>query len=533
MGLAFLPIPGLHYDEILFLHPFLYDWSLFRARVEGTDIPLMLMSYVGALKTWLYWPLYTYLPASVWTIRLPVLLLAGVNVWLIYRLGRRLWEPRAGLLAAALAATDPTLLLSQVFDWGPVALQVFLSLSALLAWLRWRDTGSKAGLALFGLCCGLALWNKAIFAWLLLAVCAAALVTWPRFCHPRGWIPATQRYGAAWAAGLAAFLLGAAPFLAYNVRYRSATVEQNARFESSFPSHKLHTMAASLDGHIIGTDVGLFAIWEEACTVSSLRPDDPAPELAGALLWLPWSTWTPWLLMIALAVTVCQWRRSEAAAVRFLLLVFVLHSAIAVWTVGGGSGLHHYAPLLPALFLAIGGAWSMLWQLAASAGQRAAGWAPLLVAAVALAGPLQGAFTLSAWQQRAAQCGGRPIWSHATQALATHIRTHPSMRFYAVDWGIDAQVVYLAEKRGHMAHLGELNEEVVTEGPQFERIATIFADPSTRLVGFPQGAGNIAAQHQRLEELLALHGYRRVESGRISDPQGRQGFLLWSLEALR
>ncbi len=533
MGLLFLPLAGLHYDEILFLHPFLFDWSLFRAPIARTDIPLMVMSYVGALKTWLYWPLYTYLPPSVWTIRLPMLLLATGNVWLIYRLGRRLWDPRAGWLAAALAATDPTLLLSQVFDWGPVTIQVFLSLSAALAYLRWRDTGKPTALALCGLCCGLALWNKAIFVWLLFAVGCAALITWPRYWHPRAWMDTSLRCRLAWAAGLAAFLLGATPFLAYNLLNRTATVEENARFESSFPAYKLQTMAASLDGHIIGTNVGLFAIWEGSCTVGTLRPDAPVPELAGALRWLPWSTWTPWLLMLSVVVALWQWRSRGAATVRFLMLVFLLHSAIAISTIGGGSGLHHYAPLLPALFLAIGGAWSIARTVATFAGPRAARWAPLMLAFVALASPLQAALTLAAWQQRAAQCGGRTIWTHATQALATHVRAHPAMHFYVVDWGIDPQIIYLAEKRGHIADLGELNEEVATDGPRFHRIATLFADANTRLVGFPRDAGSIDARYRRLEELLDLHGYQLVETGRIGDPQGRQGYLLWRLEPLR
>src|SRR5690606_12059962 len=108
MGIAFLSIPGLQYDEILFLHPFLNDWALYHSQYFGQEIPLMVMSYVGALKTWLYWPLYTWLPPSVWVVRLPMLLVGCLNIWMLYRLGRRLWSPRAGVVAAAFAATDPT-----------------------------------------------------------------------------------------------------------------------------------------------------------------------------------------------------------------------------------------------------------------------------------------------------------------------------------------------------------------------------------------------------------------------------------------
>ncbi len=532
MGLAFLPLPGLHYDEILFLHPFLFNWSLFRARIEGTDFPVMVMSYVGALKTWLYWPLYTFLPASVWTVRLPVLLLGSWNVWLIYRLGRRLWEPRAGLLAAALVATDPTLLLSQLFDWGPVAIQIFLSLSAALAWLRWRDAGSKGALALCGLYCGLALWNKAIFVWLLMAVFIAALMVWPRAWLPRAWPGRWHGQGWAAAAGVSAFLLGAAPFLAYNLMEKATTVQQNARFESGFPAHKLPALAGSLDGHVIATSVGMFAVWEEACTDGAMQSLRPATPLPTNLQWLPFRTLTPLLLAGTALLLLWQWRQSETAPARFLLLVFLLHSALAIMSVNGGTGLHHYAPVLPAVFLAIGGAFSVATKLAAGRGGGTAAWPSMLLVGLAVAAPLYGALTLVAWQQRAAHCGSQQIWTQATEGLAAHVRAHPGQRFYATDWGIDPQVIYLAEKHGNVGFLGELNEQVAKEGPLHERVAAIFANPQTRLVSFPPGWEVISSHGERLAALLALHGYRKVEAGRITDPRGRLIYVLWRLEAL-
>ncbi|MCU0227809.1 MAG: glycosyltransferase family 39 protein, partial [Bryobacterales bacterium] len=403
MGLSYLPLAGLQHDEILFLHPFLFDWVLFRARVEQTNIPLMVMSYVGALKTWLYWPLYTYLPPSVWTIRLPMLLLATVNVWLLYRLGKRLWDPRAGRLAAALAATDPTLLLTQIFDWGPVTLQNSLSLGAMLLFLRWLDHGARRWLALCCFCCGLALWNKAIFAWLLVAAPVACALTWPHLLHPKRWMVFFRSHALAAVGGVTAFALGAAPLLYYNWREASVTVRQNARFESTFPTLKLYTLAGSLDGYLIGSDVGLFSIWERACTVGRLAPETPPPALPGALQWLPWSTWTTWLLAGALLVSLWFWRRPQAAIVRALLLTFVIYCGLAMALVNGGTGIHHYVPLLPALFLAIGGAWSLLdTQVRGKSRSRAAPPLAGLLAALAILVVLQSALTIAAWQQRAA-----------------------------------------------------------------------------------------------------------------------------------
>ena len=87
----------------------------------------MVMTYIGSLKTLVYWPIFRIFGASPWTLRLPVVLLGAITIFVFFHLARASGGARAAAIGAFLLATDPVFLLTNTFDWGPVALEhVFL-----------------------------------------------------------------------------------------------------------------------------------------------------------------------------------------------------------------------------------------------------------------------------------------------------------------------------------------------------------------------------------------------------------------------
>ena len=94
------------------------------------------------------------------------------------------------------------------------------------------------------MCFGLALWNKAIFLWALSGlVVGAVLVFW-------------REIGKVWTlrnAGLAAvgFLLGALPFVIYNVRHPNVTLGSNAHIDTTALVPKLGFASQTLNGSIL------------------------------------------------------------------------------------------------------------------------------------------------------------------------------------------------------------------------------------------------------------------------------------------
>ena len=58
IGFILIPYAGIQMDEALFAGPYYHSVPReFRIRLFHHDIPLMVMTYIGTLKTLLFWPL--------------------------------------------------------------------------------------------------------------------------------------------------------------------------------------------------------------------------------------------------------------------------------------------------------------------------------------------------------------------------------------------------------------------------------------------------------------------------------------------
>ena len=103
-------------------------------KILGHRIPVMLISYLGALKSWVYAPIFRFWKPSAVSVRVPVILAAGLTVWLFWSLLRRIAGSRAASVGCVLLASDTLFLITSCFDWGPVVLQHLLLVSALSVW---------------------------------------------------------------------------------------------------------------------------------------------------------------------------------------------------------------------------------------------------------------------------------------------------------------------------------------------------------------------------------------------------------------
>jgi 4-amino-4-deoxy-L-arabinose transferase-like glycosyltransferase len=172
--------PGLLYDEVLFVNAALGGEgdSFVHARLCG--VPVMLMSYVGALKAWLYAPVLAAFGVSPATLRIPCILLAAATLLVLGLLAERLFGRRAGLLFLLVLATDPGSFATSRVDYGPVVLAGLLK--ATLVWLTfaWLSAPTAARSWAIVLVTALGLFDKLNFLWLVLALAGAMLVVHPR-----------------------------------------------------------------------------------------------------------------------------------------------------------------------------------------------------------------------------------------------------------------------------------------------------------------------------------------------------------------
>jgi len=154
-SLTFLQLPGLQYDEVNFVNAALGNenglfvaWS---AKIFGRKLPLMIMEYIGALKSGLYVPIFKIFGTSAITARLPVVGIGLITLLFSYVLFRRMFDRRIAIVGLLLFATDPTFIFANKLDWGPVSLMLVLELSSLcFMWDSSSVSGCTTKLSLFG-----------------------------------------------------------------------------------------------------------------------------------------------------------------------------------------------------------------------------------------------------------------------------------------------------------------------------------------------------------------------------------------------
>ena len=219
-GQAFLPHLGVQNDEALFASAIYEPRAVaYMLHIGHSQVPLMLMSYLGTLKAWIYSPIFRAFGTGVWALRDPVLLAGVASVWLFFLLLRRMAGERAAIIGCGLLAADSLYLLTTCFDWGPVALQHLLLVGGLLLLIRFYQTSKDLALAGGCFVMGLAMWDKALAAWMLTGIVVAGIVTFRRQILA---VITVRRV----VMGALAFSLGALPLIIYNAgqRFVDATI---------------------------------------------------------------------------------------------------------------------------------------------------------------------------------------------------------------------------------------------------------------------------------------------------------------------
>ena len=431
LAALFIPYAGIQADEALFSTPlFPHVSNDLRLPLLPHHVPLMVMTYIGSLKTLLFWPIFRIFGAGPWTLRLPVALLGAVTIFVFFHLARVSGGAWAAAIGAFLLATDPVFLLTNTFDWGPVALEhVFLVTGC---WFVYRF-GSKIGpddgrdariwdLAAGFLCWGLALWNKAIFVWALSGLIAGGvLVFWPEI--RRCWKPRVVLVAAA------AFLCGALPLVIYNLSHANATLTENAHLDPrSVPGKwiqvELAANGASLFGYMTGEE------WWP-------NPQAPHSARGRAASWIrehlgQHRSTGFYYVFGALLLAAPWWWKYRAA--RFSLVFMAVAWFLMALTHDAGTSAHHVILLwpFPILFVSVALA-SLPW--------RPIAWA---AAAVMIAMNL---LVLNQYVYQFERDGAGDVFTDALYPLSATLDSYADRTLYVVDWGIYENLNLLHEGR--------------------------------------------------------------------------------------
>lgn len=512
-GFAIIPYLGIQNDEALFAAPlYLQNSKEFSITVWHRQIPLMVMTYIGTLKSLLYLPIFSILGASVWTLRVPMVLCGALTIFFFFKLASRAVGSRGAAIGAFLLATDPSFLMTNTVDWGPVALSQFFLVTGCFCLLRFAQSKehSMRDLAIGFFLLGLGLWNKALFFWILAGLCAGAIVIFP------GELKRLLSWRRAVAAALA-FAFGAFPFLLFNIRQPNATLAASAHFDSPRVAFsKWRGMETAVRGSAL---FGYFTTesWEVE------HPKAPSTVHGKIAVWIEQhagehrGNGMEYALVAALLAA--AWARYRRAALFSLVFMGVVWGLMA-FTHDAGVSVHHCVLLwpFPQFLVAIALA-CIPW--------RAIGW---LVAALLVAMNLWVIVTYIAQFERN---GAGLTYSDAIYPLSDALKDSPDpahrQPIWMMDWGMLNPLALLHQGRLELRSGDPL---FATDHPSAEMldITRRMLDESDALfVGHAPGRDMFPDVRKRLDRTLAATGKKKIVLQTISDSNGRPTFEIFQI----
>jgi 4-amino-4-deoxy-L-arabinose transferase-like glycosyltransferase len=514
-GLAFLGNIGTEDDETIFAMPFLKPASWTSAiRIGHSRIPLMIMSYIGSLKSWLYRPILSIFGTGTVAIRVPVLLAGVGSIWLFFLLLRRMAGLRAALIGCAILATDATYLLTTVFDWGPVALQHLLLLAGFLGLARFYQERSHRALFWGFFFLGMALWDKALAIWMLSGAGVAALVVFGRQMLALF----TRRRMAIAALG---FVLGALPLLIYNAKNHWTTFAGNFHKDTSdLPGKARMLMNTAKGGGLFG-----WMFDENWQTPQPHAPRGIDQRLSANISSLAGHP-REHLLFYAFLLAVLLIPLARGDAVR-LIIAAILAMAIA-WiqmavNANTGGSVHHTILLWPLP--------QMVVAVSFAAASRRLGRAGIAVlAAAGLAMTVTGAAVGAEYHYVSYTYGGSPGWTDAIFPLTGYMKGLPYKHIYCIDWGMLDSLRLLSHGTlpGLLVGDDPVSHAQLTEDERATVLREV-ADPDGVFIAHTKDYENFKGVNEKLLKFAGENGYAREMLRVIPDSYGRPAYEVYRL----
>jgi hypothetical protein len=471
----------------------------------------MLMSYVGALKSWVYGPILRIFGIGLITLRVPTMLAGAASVWLFFLLLRRIGGNRAAVIGALLLATDAQYLLTSCFDWGPVAFQHLLLVAGALLLVRFyqekRDAALAAGCFLFGL----AIWDKALAVWLLSGLAIGGMATFPRQIAS---LFTARRVAIA----VIALVLGAAPLLLFNATSQWATFHGNFDRDTKDVPGKALFLARTFGG------AGLFG-WMSAENAATPQPHLPTSATAraaadiSALFGHPRQSLLMYAFVLAIVVAPFTGWTNLRLVLWCLVAMGVAWIQMAVNRNTGGS-IHHTILLWPLPQAAIALSFAGL-------ARRFAGVAVPVMAATVLT-TVSGALVVNEYYCSLVRNGGAPAWDDAVIAVARYFERAPVYNIaFAMDWGIIEPIRLLEHGRVRLATgTDQLSGPPISDSDQ-AILKSMVTDPKNLFIAHPAGAEFFPNKSRQLQSFAASIGFVPQMVERFSDGFGRPFFEIY------
>jgi hypothetical protein len=480
-----IELPGLYMDEVDFVNAArgASDNTMIHMRVG--PIPLFIMPYLGALKAWIYAPMFGVFGVSPLTIRLPAIILAAMTLLILFQLIKGKLGPVWGIACVWIMAVDPVNLFPSRLDWGPTVLMHFFQAAIFALWFSYRSRPNLWKIVLILLCAALGFFDKFNFIWLVVALVVAVCLCYPDSLKNL-WF-STPKFGR-WVAAFAG-LIGLLTVLFLVLRV-------------------LRVYAGK------SLELGLQAKW--GGLLSTFSGDAVAYFLfgnnSGIITFLPF-----WLIVIDCCLLLAwlffpgqdgQARDDSKTGLFFALIGFLIFLQIVITPQAGGP--HHYLMIFPLPFLAFAFLAQPLYRRIGTTNLRRFATIVLLFAVVCV---FVVNFHNTLWYLTRLRTGSQynPRWSPAIYSLSDYINAHgfEAQSVISTDWGLHNQLHALAPEqlRWRMRDCWPLFMTLDTEnqGQQAAVLSRIFPEGKTLALTFATPKETFPETRRNFLRLLASH----------------------------
>lgn len=489
------------------------SWE-YAVHIGKSDVALMLMTYVGTLKSLVYKPLLRWFGTGVRSIREPMLIASAISIWLFYLLLRRMAGERAAVVGCILLAGDTLYLLTSVFDWGPVALQHLLTVGGMLLLLRFyqqRGTGALAGgCFLFGL----AMWDKALAAWMISGMgIAAAMLFWREIAK----VVTVRRVAIA----VLAFVVGALPLLVYNGANHWSTFASNVKRDGGDVQGKARLLMETLRGiALVGT-----LTEEKRVPPEPHRPSGVVQEASASLAEQtghPLRNYMLYAVVLSVLLTPLAWGRG-LRCILFAWIAMAIAWVQMAFTAGAGGSVHHTILLWPLPYIPIAISFAAASERFGKAGLAAlAGVTALLTVSCVL--------VTNEYYSRMVRQGGSVPWTDAIFTLNDTLKGTTAPYVFCVDWGVLDNLRLMGNGklpvRDGAEHIG---------GPELtaqdrEAVRQMVSIPGALFVTHPKEIEFQKGNTERLVNAAAQAGFQAQHVMMLGDSFGRPTYEIFRFD---
>ena len=450
--------------------------------LSSQHFPLMTQDYIGALNTYLAFPFFIALGITPVSLRIMSLVIGVITLWLAYQLTNELYSPATAGLAALLLAVNPSFVFWSRQGVFVTSVTAMLGLAAAWAWLLWWRERTWYHAALAGWLCGLGLYAKLLFLWLMIALGAAWLVVMLVRREQREWRLCFRNSGHHLAVAVLAILVGCAPLLAYNLQTGGTLSSLSSNLTTSYYGTKNLAVLPNL----------------------AERLGQLVTVLLGSQFWYLGGTYANWLHLALFAgaaaitlITLLVRRRERTVSSRALIPFIVLTTVVlASCATVSALWVTHFALIVPwpsiAIAAGIHTAWCC-WHTPANSPRpanddRLINRTPRAQRSLLLVGATLGCLAAGwigdvvsdvRYHQALAMSGGLGAHSDAIDDLAAWLTTANRDRsgrpILAMDWGIAAPVALLT--RGQVTPIEAFGYSWETDFDFSSRLAPYLNNP--------------------------------------------------------